>query len=251
MRADDAVVMAALRHWHPKVVERPTPNTSARLVYPIGPMGHYDASAGSDASAVGWFFHPKCDVSYDVLSTDDGTALVLNPRMISRCTWHGGVGLVEAGVPTQRLTKRGTGASAVPLPSPFPYGASNHGYIGTSVTTGGDPDGVRGPKQPAQVTVAQAASFVLVWCAIVEALALHLASLERTCVGHEDRAIYNPKNNPTLPDRWGQLGRKSDPTGDTPARPILSTAGVRTAVRLCLTDPAVAADHRAWVLAGA
>jgi hypothetical protein len=245
----DAELRDALEKWCPKLVVDPTKNTSARLCAPFRIMLHYDASAGSDASAIGWFHHPLCDVSYDVLNADDGRSILLNPNLATRAAWHAGVGLVEAGVPTQHLTKTGHKPPRA-LPEPFPYGASNHAYIGVSVTTGGDPDGIRGPKLPAQVTTAQAAAVTCVCCALVEGMRLDVALLERDIVGHEDKAILNPKNEPDAPSRWGQLGRKNDPTGDHPARPILSVLGVRYTVRAALRDAGVARMYRELVAAG-
>jgi N-acetyl-anhydromuramyl-L-alanine amidase AmpD len=53
-------------------------------------------------------------------------------------------------------------------------------------------------------------------------------------VGHDTQAIYTKHNTPDRPKLWGKLGRKVDPTGLDPKKPILSVEQVRRAVALNL-----------------
>jgi N-acetylmuramoyl-L-alanine amidase len=55
----------------------------------LGVMLHYDASTGSDKSAIGWFSDPDCEVSYNLLVGDDGHVYAIAPE--DRRAWHAGV----------------------------------------------------------------------------------------------------------------------------------------------------------------
>lgn len=76
--------------WQPKVartVENGQYNPTLRESR-LGVMLHFDASS-NDRSAVDWFAHPDCKVSYQWLVLDDGSCVRIAPDTAR--AWHAGV----------------------------------------------------------------------------------------------------------------------------------------------------------------
>lgn len=100
----------------------PTPYTKARPNFNdlrearIGIMLHYDASTGSDGSALSWFSDPACQVSYNILVGDDGKAWSIAPE--DKRAWH--AGLCRSSNPAQ-----------------LPYKDANSAFYGISWAGGG------------------------------------------------------------------------------------------------------------------
>lgn len=78
----------------------------------LGVMLHYDESS-SDASAVAWFKHPECRVSYHFLVLDDGSFVEIAP--LDRAAYHAG--------------------ECRPSSSKFEYGHANSAFYGVSIAT--------------------------------------------------------------------------------------------------------------------
>lgn len=159
-----------------------------------GVMLHYDASS-TDAGAVAWFKDPRAQVSYQKLILDDGSYVSIAPN--SKRAWHAG--------------------HCAPSDSRFTYRDANSAFYGVAIAT----------NQYESATLAQ------IWTAgalIREYFHRHgwspVNDLWRI-VGHDDEAVYGPKD-----PRAGQRGRKIDPTGTDPKRPILRTADIRFLVSM-------------------
>jgi N-acetylmuramoyl-L-alanine amidase len=81
--------MIAAVKWTPNLVkEVPNGQYNALREPRLGVMLHFDASS-SDAGAVGWFSHPDCRVSYNLLVLDDGSFVQIAPD--NKRAWHAGV----------------------------------------------------------------------------------------------------------------------------------------------------------------
>jgi N-acetyl-anhydromuramyl-L-alanine amidase AmpD len=162
----------------------------------LGVMLHYDDSS-NDSSAVEWFTDPECKVSYNVLVLDDGSFVPIVPP--SKRAWH-------------------AGSCSTSDASRLAYRDANSAFLGVAVATN--------DKIPA--TAAQLDT--VVW--LVRSLfAEHGWPTDQTwrIVGHDTEAIWS-----TAPDvpagLRGKRGRKIDPTGTHPDRPILSVDAVRARV---------------------
>lgn len=153
-----------------------------------GVMIHFDDSS-SDASAEEWFRDPRCHVSYNRLVLDTGDVVQITPTM-EHAAWHAG----------HCLTPN-----------------ANRAFYGIAAATD-----ERTPVTPAQLEAIAhdtAALFLLNrWPA---------ADVTRRIRGHDEEAIYTKAEFPTKPALWGKLGRKIDPTGLHPDRPILSLLQLR------------------------
>jgi N-acetyl-anhydromuramyl-L-alanine amidase AmpD len=163
----------------------------------LGVMLHYDDSS-NDASAVAWFTHPACQVSYNSLVLGDGSYVPIVPR--EKRAWHAG---------TCRTSD----------PLRLPYRDANSAFLGLAIAAND-----RAPATPAQFDT-------VVWL-VREFFAEHGWPLHETwrVVGHDSEAIWSTGADVPLRLR-GKRGRKIDPTGSNPRRPILSVDAVRAGVR--------------------
>jgi hypothetical protein len=180
----------------------------------IGVMIHFDDSS-SDTSADGWFRAKGFRLNYNRAYHDNGTRIRLTRRM-SLIAPHAGVCLREEGL--RDATLGGT---------TFRYGQANAGYYGLAITAG--LHDVVADRQFA--AIAEDAAVICRyhgWPA---------AEVERRIVGHNEKAICNPRDEPNLPRLWGFLGRKVDPIGTDPNHPVLSLASLRAAVAALLDAP--------------
>jgi hypothetical protein len=190
------------------LVDRDTHGPRVPLAQRIGCMIHYDDSS-SDDGALAWFRDPAFRLSYNRAYRDDGTRIRITPS-IGDAAYHAGICRVELGLPVHVLS----GTS-------FRYGGANAGYFGLAVTAA---DGEH-------ATLEQ-----------LDALARDVAVIFRACgwpaddvheriVGHDSRAVFNPRDNPGQRKRWGMLGRKIDPTGSDAREPVVDLDQVRERVR--------------------
>ncbi len=149
-----------------------------------GVLLHYDAS-GSDAGALAWLTRsPDCEVSYNVLVTDDGKAYEIAP--LTTRAWH--AGKCQSSDPKR-----------------LPYVDANSALYGVSIAaTDGE-----------VATPAQFGTVVEVCRMLATMNGWDLQREPWRIVGHDTEA-------------WPR-GRKTDPTGTNPKRPVLSVAAVRAA----------------------
>lgn len=208
-------------------VENPTDASGAsmwleRTAPAVGIMLHYDGSAGADKWAIGWFLDKRCEVGYDVLVTDDARVILIHDGIERYSSRHGGPGLPEQHIPV--------GTMRMPNGTLLKYGRINGAYYGVSVTTG--------PGHP--VTPAQAAKVAVICAAIITYhrdrwVPIGTApDLSRLIVSHASRAIYTHKYTKDI-TKWGKIGRKDDPEGPDPVRPVMSTEAIRIATAMLLT----------------
>jgi hypothetical protein len=170
-----------------------------------GVMWHYDASS-SDAGALGWFRSKEFKLSYNRAYTDNGRRVRLTPSI-----WH-----------------RAYHAGVCRRP---PYDA-NLAFFGLAITAGaGD-----------QATDAQFAAIVADTAVLFRYQGWPATDVEHRLVGHHEYAVFSKADAPTRPDLWGKLGRKPDPIGPNPNRPVLSLNSGRAAVAALLDAP----DHDLW-----
>jgi hypothetical protein len=97
-----------------------------------------------------------------------------------------------AGIPTQVL-----GGTT------FRYGGANTGYFGLAITAGAHE----------HITLEQLDALTTDIAIIFRAAGWSPDDVDDRIVGHDSRAIFNPRDNPKEPQLWGKLGRKIDPTG--------------------------------------
>jgi N-acetyl-anhydromuramyl-L-alanine amidase AmpD len=150
--------------------------------------------SSEDGWAVKWFEDPACKVSYNRLYLDNGDVASIADD--DRRAYHAGDCLT-------------------PL--------ANSVFYGLSAATN--------TKVP--VTKAQLNSIVEECCRIFRFEKWPASSIEKRIVGHDGQAIFTKRNTKNS-KLWGKLGRKIDPTGLHPEKPILSVSGVRIAVALAL-----------------
>lgn len=193
------------------LVDRDTHGARVPLAQRVGIMLHFDDSS-SDAGALAWFRDPAFRLSYNRAYRDDGTRIRITPS-IHHAAYHAGICLVEPGLPV------GTTAGG------FKYGGANTGYFGLAVTC----------NTRDTVTDAQFDALTADIAMICRICAWGPADVERRVVGHHEKAIFNPRDNPSRPKSWGKIGRKIDPVGD-PTRPVLDMNRTREAVRWLLSD---------------
>jgi N-acetyl-anhydromuramyl-L-alanine amidase AmpD len=171
-------------------------NHNALLEPRVGVMLHYDESA-NDPAAMAWFTDPRCEVSYNVLVLDDGRYVLVVPE--GRRAWHAGYCLTSD-------------------PKRLRYQDANSAFIGIAVATND-----KTPATPEQIET-------VVWL-VRRAFAKHGWARTHTwrIVGHDTQAIW--PNKADVPKKLrGKRGRKIDPTGPRPSRPILSVEEVRERV---------------------
>lgn len=176
----------------------------------VGVMWHFDASQ-SDKGALNWFDDPAFLLSYNRAYTDNGRRIGLTPK-IERKAFHAGTCREDARVK-----------------------GGNTAFYALCVTAG---DG--------QVATDLQFAAIIVDTAVIARYhqqrgdpGWETSNIDYWLTGHEKWAIYGPKDTKRQ-DLWGKLGRKHDPTGSAPARPVLSLAGGRKVVTAYLNDPALA-----------
>jgi hypothetical protein len=202
------------------LVDRDTHGPIVPLSARRGVMVHFDDSS-SDRGALSWFRDPAFRLSYNRAYRDDGTRIRITPS-IHHAAYHAGVCLIERGVPTQALN--GTN---------FRYGGANTGYIGFAVTAAAHD----------RVTEPQLESLAIDIAVVFRAAGWSPEDVDYRIVGHDSRAIFNPRDNPTEPSLWGQLGRKIDPTGFDPDNPVVDLGQLREGVRTYLYDTTAPVWH--------
>jgi hypothetical protein len=185
-----------------------------------GVMWHFDDSS-SDKGAENWFRDPAFKLSYNRAYTDNGRRIRLTPS-INTIAYHGGVGIREPGVPDATLSAEY---------QHFPYGSTNTGYFGLAITAG----------EHDQATMPQFTAIVYDTAVLFRACGWGSDQVASRLVGHNEKAIFNPRDNPDRPLLWGKLGRKIDPIGNV-ARPVLSLNSGRAAVATMLDSP----THPIW-----
>lgn len=151
-------------------------------------MLHYDASS-SDVSSVIWFTDPACKVSYNWLVMDTGNVIPIAPD--DARAWHAGCCKTD----DPRL----------------PYKDANSAFYGIALAATAGDTATREAKRS------------------LAALCLHCFAIEGwdvtevwRIVSHRSQAVYCPGHA-----KAGQRGRKNDPEGPDPARPVLSTNEIR------------------------
>jgi hypothetical protein len=191
------------------------PTTGRRF----GVMLHYDASQ-SDAGAISWFRSPKFTLSYHRAYTDSGRRVQILPKLAGTCAFHAGV---------CRQTEQ--------------VASANDAFYGFAVTAG-EGDTVTAAQLRALVEdTALVARWHQRFNAAPEMRAWWgTANVGTWLTGHNEWAIFNRRDNPKSPKLWGRLGRKVDPIGADPDRPVLSLVRARDAVRDLLETP----NHPIW-----
>lgn len=197
------------------VVDQVNSPNAGKLSQPReGVMIHFDDSA-DDRSAVQWFRDPECGVSYNRLYLDNGDVVeVVKPELRA---YHAGVSKLDSLCRTTLVLQGIT------------FGSGNSAFYGLSAATN------------ATVPATQK-QFEAMCEDVLRIFRFHgwsADSVDHRIVGHEQYAVYNPRDNPGQRHLWGQLGRKIDPTGYHADHPIVSLAGMRSVVQKALqTTPA-------------
>lgn len=153
-------------------------------------MIHFDDS-GNDASGENWFMDPRCGVSYNRWYGDAGRIVSIADD--DWAAWHAGKCLtLEA----------------------------NSVYWGQAAATNAT---IPATQRCVDTMIEDSVRFfyLMKWPAV---------DVERRIIGHDREAIFNKKDNPTRPDLWGKLGRRIDPTGFNPQRPIIDLKAYRRTV---------------------
>jgi hypothetical protein len=194
------------------LVDRTTHGPRVALGRRRGVMIHFDDSS-SDKGALAWFRDPDFKLSYNRAYRDDGTRIRITPS-IHDTAWHAGVCLVEAGLPVGTV---GNG---------FRYGGANTGYFGLAITAGAHE----------HITLEQLDALTTDIAIIFRAAGWSPDDVDDRIVGHDSRAIFNPRDNPKEPSLWGKLGRKIDPTGFNANDPVIDMGQLREGVRTYLYD---------------
>lgn len=156
---------------------------------------HFDDSS-SDASGLGWFTDPACGISYNRWYDDNGGVATIADD--DREAWHFGVCLP---------------------PNDF-----NHTLYGLAAATNAK---IPATKKCLESMYEDAARIFLFhgW---------PLAEIPARIIGHDEKAIFNKKDNPTRPDLWGKLGRRIDPTGYNHQKPIIDIEQMQVIVALLM-----------------
>lgn len=196
------------------LVDRDTHGPLVKFKDRIGVMLHFDDSS-SDQGALQWFRDPAFKLSYNRAYRDDGSRIRITSS-IHYAAYHAGVCMLEPGLPVHTLG--GTD---------FRYGGANTGYIGLAVTCG-----ARDTATDAQFDAIVGDTAIL-----FRAAGWTSADVDTRIVGHCEKAIFNPRDNPGQPTKWGKLGRKSDPIGPYANAPVLDIARAKAAVATYLDDP--------------
>jgi hypothetical protein len=196
------------------LVDRDTHGAVVPLSRRRGVMVHFDDSS-SDRGALSWFRDPEFRLSYNRAYRDDGTRIRITPS-VHHAAYHAGVCLPEDGIPTQEL-----GGTT------FRYGGANTGYFGLAITAAANE----------HITLEQLDALTTDIAIIFRAAGWSPDDVDDRIVGHDSRAIFNPRDNPKEPQLWGKLGRKIDPTGFNVSDPVIDMGQLREGVRTYLLDP--------------
>lgn len=164
----------------------------ARIVTPVGAMVHFDDSA-SDASGEGWFRSPDCKNGYNRYYLDDGSVVQLTPSML------------EAARHAGRCQQKN----------------ANSSFYGLAIAAK-DGDVVKAP---------QWRSLVVDLVSLARFHGWRPENVAAWLFGHDEQAVFTEAEFPKNPEKWGKLGRKVDPTGTRPDRPVLSMAQLRLEVK--------------------
>jgi N-acetyl-anhydromuramyl-L-alanine amidase AmpD len=150
-----------------------------------------------DDWAVEWFEDSRCTNGYTWLVLDDGR-------------------VVELADPAYRTPH--AGACRTPR--------ANSVFYGIAAATNG----------LTLATELQLESIVRICAAVARSEGWSADSIGERIVGHDREAIWTPESTP-IRERWGKLGRKSDPTGTRPdLLPVIDVGRVRGHVaRLLMT----------------
>jgi hypothetical protein len=118
---------------------------------------------------------------------------------------------------------------------PFKYGGANTAYIGLAITAAAHE----------HITLEQLDALTTDIAIVARLAGWSPEDMDSRIVGHDSRAIFNPRDNPKEPTLWGKLGRKIDPTGFHPTDPVIDLGQLREGVRTFLYDP-TAPIWRRW-----
>jgi hypothetical protein len=178
---------------------------SGTLIKPRFGVGiHFDDSS-NDKSSLAWFTDPDCHVSYNRLYMDNGDVNSIADD--DREAWHFGICLP---------------------PNDF-----NHTLYGLAAATNA--------KIPA--TQKQFASMCEDTARIFRFHGWPIEQIPVRIIGHDEKAIFNKKDNPTRPDLWGKLGRRIDPTGYNHLDPIINVERMQVIVALLLKGQSADVDQ--------
>jgi hypothetical protein len=197
-----------------RVRDRPVPLPVRQAI-----MFHYDDSS-SDAAGVSWFRSPQFKLSYNRAYQDDGRRVRITRSMNDKAD-HAGVCRVKPGVPVHTLP----GTS-------FRYGGANTAYWGLCAMADGNDT----------ITMEQCNAMVEDAAILYRAAGWSLDELDTRIIGHDQEAIFNPRDNPTRRTLWGKIGRKSDPTGAFKQRPVVDLDRIREGIAAAINDP----SSRVW-----
>jgi N-acetyl-anhydromuramyl-L-alanine amidase AmpD len=163
----------------------------------IGVMLHFDASV-SDASSIAWLASdPRCNVSYNWIVLDDGNIIPLAPA--DARAWHAGC--------------------CKSNDSRLRYRDANSAFYGISLAA-----------TVSDVATSAAKTSIAALCLTL--FQRHDWPLDETwrIVSHGSQAVFC-KGHP----KAGQYGRKNDPEGPYPDRPVMQTAEIQHLVANRLT----------------
>jgi hypothetical protein len=190
-----------------RVKDRPVPLASR-----VGIMFHYDDSS-SDAGGLSWFRSPSFKLSYNRAYQDDGRRIRIT-RSIHDKADHAGICRVRPGLAVHTIP--GT---------TFRYGGANAGYFGLCATADGN-----------DVITMEQYNVMIEDAAVIVRAAGWAEQLDTRIIGHDQEAVFNPRDNPGHPKLWGKLGRKVDPTGVDPTHPVIDLERIREGIRAALAD---------------
>jgi len=184
-----AVILSAARDLHFVADERRHSRVlQAPLAAPRGGIMLHYDDSSRDDWALEWFQDPRCTNGYTWLVLDDGR-------------------VIELADPAYRTPHAGACRTQ----------RANSFYYGIAAATNG--------LVPA--TEAQLASIARVCAAVVLFEGWSASSIAQRIVGHDGEAIWTPADTADR-SRWGQLGRKMDPTGGRPDKcPIVDIEAMR------------------------
>lgn len=179
-------------------------NSSPLKIPRFGVGIHFDDSS-SDASGEAWFLSKLCHVSYNRLYLDNGDIVSIADD--DRAAWHFGICL--------------------------PPNNFNHTLYGLAAATNAS-------------TRATQKQFARMCEDVARIFRFHgwpLAQIPERIIGHDEKAIFNKKDNPTRPELWGKLGRRIDPTGHNHLDPIINVERMQVIVALLLQGQSADVDQ--------
>lgn len=156
---------------------------------------HFDDSS-NDVSGEEWFQDPACGVSYNRLYLDNGDVSSIADD--DREAWHFGICL--------------------------PPNNFNHTLYGLAAATNANNVATKKCVESMCEDVTRIFRYHG-WPAV---------EIPERIIGHDEKAIFNKKDNPTRPDLWGKLGRRIDPTGHDAKSPIINIESMQIVVALLL-----------------